>query len=188
MPFLFVTRDTKQVTRKKQKVSNVSPVTCHLSPAFTLIELLIVITILGILAGLTLASYSGTQERSRDSRRKTDLDAIKKALELARQDTPGAYNYPICINPASDNCLLDDNNSSILAPTYMKAVPKDPKTASGYAYYTLTATNGACTISCVSYKLVTCLENARDTQKDATNNTTVCPTGSNTVSYTITPN
>jgi len=151
---------------------------------FTLIELLIVITILGILAGITMVSYGGTQERSRDSRRKTDLDAIKKTLELAKQDTAGAYYYPNCNSGAS--CALDDDETNPdLATTYIKAVPKDPKTGIGYTYSTFNADATACSSAtgCVTYKLKACLENKNDSQKDTTNTCT-----SPLVSYTITPN
>ncbi|OGE07316.1 hypothetical protein A2615_00525, partial [Candidatus Curtissbacteria bacterium RIFOXYD1_FULL_41_36] len=64
---------------------NREPLTVNRRPwrrGFTLIELLVVITIIGILAAIAIVSYGGTQERARDSRRKSDLDAIKKALEL----------------------------------------------------------------------------------------------------------
>ena len=152
---------------------------CHWNskPGFTLIELLIVITILGILAGLTLVSYTGTQERSRDSRRKTDLDAIKKALELAKQDTAGAYYYP------NSHLTLDDNPTS----PYMKVVPKDPKTNSDYVY-NATPDSPDCTggSTCTSYTLIACLENTNDSQKDTVQNETACP--GTPVSYTITPN
>lgn len=149
---------------------------------FTLIELLVVIAILGILASVTIASYGQTQERARDSRRKTDLDALKKALELARQDTPGAYYYPGC--DSGSNCSLANTNSNPdLAPTYIKTVPADPKTNTGYLY---TPTPGSCTTKCTSYSLIACLENTSDPQKDVNQDETACPGAP--VNYTITPN
>ena len=136
---------------------------------FTLIELLIVITIIGILAALTLVSYGSAQERARDSKRKQELDAIKKALELAKQDTAGSYYYPSTL--------------SALAPTYIKVVPTDPKTGANYTY---TPTPPDCSTNCTSYTLIACLENSNDSQKDITQNETACPGAP--VSYTITPN
>ncbi|OGE05783.1 hypothetical protein A3F45_00920 [Candidatus Curtissbacteria bacterium RIFCSPHIGHO2_12_FULL_41_17] len=172
-----------------KKTVNRKPLTLN-HKGFTLIELLVVITILGVLAGLTLASYGGTQERSRDSRRKTDLDAIKKTLELAKQDTPGAYYYAGC----NDFCGVSTavvpitGNPTLSSAGYIKQVPKDPKTNTDYRYIPRTASNGLCTTACTTYSLVACLENARDTQKDIISNTNVCPAASKTVSYTITPN
>lgn len=144
---------------------------------FTLIELLVVISILGILAAAAIVSYGSAQERSRDSRRKTDLDAIKKALELAKQDTPGAYYYP------NSHLTLDDNPTS----PYIKVVPRDPKTDTDYVYNaTPDAPDCTTTSTCTSYTLTACLENTADNQKDATQNETACP--GTPVSYTITPN
>lgn len=165
-----------------------STVNCRVKRGFTLIELLIVITILGILAGLTLASYGGTQERARDSKRKTDLDAIKKALELARQDSVGAYYYPSCNSYDGNNsCALSGTTTtpqltSTTTTPYMNSVPADPKTGTGYTYIPSPASCAAS--ACTSYSLITCLENTRDTQKDTTD---TC-TDANLVSYTITPN
>ncbi len=154
---------------------------------FTLIELLVVITILGILAGLTLATFSGTQERSRDSRRKTDLDAIKKALELAKQDSTGSYYYPAC-SPSAVSCIISGTNTNPqLTPgtgtPYLANVPTDPKTNTGYTYI---PTPASCTATtCTTYTLIACVENGRDTQSvaDATN----CPT-SPQKAYKVTPN
>lgn len=145
---------------------------------FTLIELLVVITIIGILAGLTLASYGGTQERARDSKRKQELDAIKKSLELAKQDTPGAYYYPGC-NPCTNGV---SSATPALSPTYIQPIPKDPKTNSDYSY---SPTGCVSSTQCTGYSLIACLENKNDTQgiTDATN----CPASPNKA-YMINPN
>jgi len=164
-----------------------------IAPAFTLIELLVVITILGILAGLTLATYGGTQARSRDSRRKTDLDAIKKALELAKQDSVGSYYYPKCNSGSTCELLggasatTNPNLSETTGTPYMPSIPKDPKTSVGYSYSTF-AQDGttACSSNCPKYSIIACLENTRDSQKDSTENDTVCP-GTSLVSYTVKP-
>lgn len=48
---------------------------------FTIIELLIVIAIIGILAGLVLNNFQGAQAKARDTQRKTDINAIHGKLE-----------------------------------------------------------------------------------------------------------
>lgn len=48
---------------------------------FTIIELLIVIVVIGILAGLVLNVFTGIQEQGRDAERKTDLEAVEGQLE-----------------------------------------------------------------------------------------------------------
>jgi type IV pilus assembly protein PilA len=45
------------------------------SKGFTIVELLIVIVVIGILAALVLNSFRGVQERARDTKRRTDVNA-----------------------------------------------------------------------------------------------------------------
>ncbi len=109
---------------------------------FTLIELMIAITIISILSGVVIAANTGIQQRARDSQRKNDLTQIQTALELYRQDHT---SYPAPVPEAgpqwtvlgSDNVTiigylyygcLDPNvmGTDIFSP-YIKTVPMDPK-------------------------------------------------------------
>lgn len=58
---------------------------------FTIVELLIVIVIIGILAGLVITTFVGIQARGRDSERQTDLKAMQGQLEAYYADNGG---YP----------------------------------------------------------------------------------------------
>lgn len=49
---------------------------------FTIVELLIVIVVIGILAAISIAAYSGIQARVRDAQRKSDFANIAKAFGL----------------------------------------------------------------------------------------------------------
>jgi len=49
--------------------------------AFTLIELLIVITIIAVLLGAISFSYNAAQRKGRDGKRKADLKTVQQALE-----------------------------------------------------------------------------------------------------------
>lgn len=53
------------------------------SKAFTVVELLIVIVVIGILAGVTTVGYRGVQARVTDTELKSDAQNIKDQIELA---------------------------------------------------------------------------------------------------------
>jgi prepilin-type N-terminal cleavage/methylation domain-containing protein len=111
------------------------------SKGFTLIELLVVITIIGILATFIVASFTSAQRKGRDARRKSDLDAVKKALELVKNDCTGAASYP---EPSAGTPQFQYDylrTVYLFDQTYIKAmtkVPTDPNQtgASGYHYVT----------------------------------------------------
>lgn len=205
MPFRFVTGNRKQVTGNENK-SNVSRVTCHLSPAFTLIELLIVIVIVGILATMAIVVFNLAQAKGRDAKRKSDLDALKKALLFYKGDTKNASYFP---KETTTPTECDDGTSTTGcipktaliytgSPSYtlIKKIPKDPSTKKDYYYKAYLADSStACTqvspytpsntSTCVTFKLVACLENAGDRQKDASIDTTACGAAWTGSSYTV---
>lgn len=59
---------------------------------FTLIELMVVITIVGLLASMVLAGLSVSQKNARDTVRVNNVKELQKALELYRNANGG--NYP----------------------------------------------------------------------------------------------
>lgn len=63
---------------------------------FSLIELLVVTTIMAILAGIGFGIFSGVQKSARDVKRKADIDAITKAYEAKYDLAKGIYQpiYP----------------------------------------------------------------------------------------------
>ena len=52
----------------------------------TLFELLIVVAILAVIAGITVSGLGRYQKNARDAKRKSDLKEVKTALELFRKD------------------------------------------------------------------------------------------------------
>src|SRR3989338_4818383 len=74
---------------------------------FTLIELIVVISIIGILTTIGTATYTTAQQKSRDARRKQDLGALKSALILYYRDYK---EYPPVCSPPS--CTDDEYMSS----------------------------------------------------------------------------
>lgn len=107
----------------------------HRQHGFTLIELLVVITIIGILLSVATVSWSNAQEKSRDSKRKSDLKSVQQALELYFQDN-GTYppsnttNGLIqCPNTPPTDISWGGNFTCTTptAATYMNPIPKDPR-------------------------------------------------------------
>ena len=68
------------------------------SPAFTIVELLIVVVIIAILATITIVAYNGIQNRARASAASSALSQAVKKLELYKVDNSA---YPTSANLAS---------------------------------------------------------------------------------------
>ena len=64
---------------------------------FTLIELLVVISIIAILAVVGITLFSGAQNKARDARRKSDIIAMSKAMEVNYVVGSG---YPTAVSTA----------------------------------------------------------------------------------------
>ena len=90
-------------------------------PAFTLIELLIVVAIIGILAAIAVPNFLNAQMRAKVSRAYSDLRAIGQAWEMYQVDNNAypflgdtrwgsGYIYPLITTPVA----------------YMSTIPLDP--------------------------------------------------------------
>lgn len=89
---------------------------------FTIIELLVAIVIIGILATIMIVSYSGIQQRSRDSRRSSDVTQLKIAIQKYHADQS---QYPgVC--PGGDDAECAASSLATALSTYIKAIPHDP--------------------------------------------------------------
>lgn len=131
---------------------------------FTLVELLIVIIIIGILATLVIVTFTGVQQKARDSKRKTDLDALKTQLE--------AYYAQNGYYPTYTH--FSDTSTGGWVATNMKGLDpnaeKDPKFTGTGAYlqsgagdathygYDVTCTDTTDDTTCSAYKLTATLE------------------------------
>lgn len=96
---------------------------------FTLVELLVAISIIGILLGTTSVVLDNTRDKGRDSRRKQDLGAIKGALALYFEENG---HYPPNPQTNSNTAFSSDSGDNWipdLTPTYIQKLPKDPKQA-----------------------------------------------------------
>ena len=89
---------------------------------FTLVEILVVATIIGFLATLGMVGYQAAGKSGRDAKRKGDLEQIRSALEIYKSENSGVY-------PAVNSCV-----PAGLAPGYINTIPSDPNTTYKYCY------------------------------------------------------
>lgn len=122
---------------------------------FTLVELIIVITILAILSVSAFLVVSQRIWKSRDSRRLSDLSVMQKWLELSlteltRFPTPDSN---VTINANSGIVWYQwQFCASVSSSVGIKTIPKDPLDAECYTYYTNKDRN--------AYQLLVFLENS----------------------------
>ncbi len=119
--------------------------------SFTLIEILVVSTIIGLLAAAGIVSYAQFSKEARDAKRKADLEQIRAALEMYRSNNNQYADF-------TGNC---SSYTALTGSTkYLQSMPTDPKATSGLFYY--------CNISANDYTLGAYLE---------TGSTNVCVAG-----------
>lgn len=95
---------------------------------FTLMELLVVISIMGVLTIISFSSFKNAQIKARDSQRKSDLNNISKALMMYYSDKgifPSTFEFgkTLGLGFTGDNSLV-----------YMRETPEDPKNLAPYTY------------------------------------------------------
>lgn len=107
---------------------------------FTLVELLVVVSIIGILASVVTVNANSARRQSRDAKRKADIQNIAGALELYRATN---RMYP---NPSPAAGAVSSYSSQVGSPfrnalsTYTSDIPSDP---GAYSYTYTPGTNGA---------------------------------------------
>ncbi|MEE9343092.1 MAG: type II secretion system major pseudopilin GspG [Gammaproteobacteria bacterium] len=92
---------------------------------FTLIEIMVVVVILGILAGTIVPKLMDSPEKARTVKAKQDIRVIESSLQMYKLDN---YVYPTTdegldslVTGASSSGLSDAN-----ATSYLPRVPQDP--------------------------------------------------------------
>lgn len=98
---------------------------------FTLIELLVTLSIIGVLAALSLFALNGVREQSRDAKRKADLENIRSALEIYRAD---CGSYPANVDFPAAGGQLAGIGTSCNGNVYLRVMPADPSTGKIYRY------------------------------------------------------
>lgn len=121
------------------------------SNGFTLVELLITISIIAILTAIGLVSYSAVAKQGRDSKRQSDLRSIQSALEQYRADQ-GFYAGSL---PPPGSPLRSPDGSK----TYLNQVPQEPLSSPQYGYNALPMNCDNSSVKCTSYCIYAYLEN-----------------------------
>lgn len=127
---------------------------------FTLIEMLVVISLIGILAALALVSFSASQKQARDTTRKSDLKQYQTALEQYANLTNGLF--PSRTSAVSAYSTLCSDLNVRIEPDI--SCSQDPKNSSdsGFEYrYISNGTSG--TTTATNYVVWSRVENTTDT-------------------------
>jgi prepilin-type N-terminal cleavage/methylation domain-containing protein len=94
----------------------------HRQTGFTLLELLVVISIIGILIAISSAAFSTAQKKSRDAKRRGDIKTMQNGFEQYYAQNDGLY---------ANSCaaMVSLNGVAI----FSGGLPKDPKTGADYS-------------------------------------------------------
>lgn len=97
---------------------------------FTVVELMVVISIIGILSTITFASFSQAQKRARIAKRVSDLKQMQVALEYYYAVN---RSYPNSAGVWITECVefngTGNNVIPGLVPNYISKIPVDPKSS-----------------------------------------------------------
>jgi prepilin-type N-terminal cleavage/methylation domain-containing protein len=94
---------------------------------FTLIEVLLAITIIGIITGFVIVQMNGAANATKDTKRKADIDLIKNALISYRSE-----NYS---NTPAEDCVIGECTTLPTAlQAFLQTLPTDPDASNSYRY------------------------------------------------------
>ena len=130
---------------------------------FTIIELLIVIAIIAILAGLVLNNFNGAQAKARDTQRVTDVNNIHSKLEeYYNENNAYPQTFTAATFPGIDAESLKDPdgnsvviNAAVADETAADAVAAPGNTGGEYKYIAFPT---GCTNNCTGYVIKTFVE------------------------------
>lgn len=106
--------------------------------AFTLIELLMVISIISLLSSIVLGYVGSARAKSRDSVRLSDMQQINTAANMYRDDK----------NEVPDSIEM------LVSTGYLSAVPKDPSTGISYSSKSISTSKGKVFIASTTYETI----------------------------------
>lgn len=124
---------------------------------FTLVELLVVITIIGILAVGGLSLFAGAQQKARDSVRMTDMRLLLTTVEQMAMDRKGGEAEGVTSGCGEGRGYPAGVGSTTFADKvlkygYLDRMPRDPNNGGRFKYRYVAAGG------CVAYELSTRFE------------------------------
>jgi len=142
---------------------------------FSLIEILVAISIITVLSVISFFAFSAVQKKSRDAKRQSDLGLIRSALEQYRADQGFYPKNTVDGSPQSFlgtvGAPFTNHTGNPVVPlptlkTYLAKTPADPlngTTGYNYQYLAKSSTGGTCNNTpasyCRKYSLCANLEN-----------------------------
>lgn len=150
---------------------------------FTIVELLIVIVVIGILATLVIVTFTGIQQKARNSERQTDINAVDSHVEAFHAQY-GAYptsaqlgntawrvkymkglDAEALVSPKKQN--MGSSNTSTEAYWYIPTT--DGSTACSGGTLTATAETPDVDTACAQFTLAAPVEGGGDPYKKSSN-------------------
>lgn len=105
---------------------------------FTLLEMLVVIILIGILAGLGISNYSKTKEAALGKEAKANLKLIGAAERIWKMESPSPFSYTDCICDDVTTC-----NRTTGTPPGCNYLLRLALTASNWTYGVAVSGSGA---------------------------------------------
>lgn len=124
----------------KKDIHHLSFIIYHSQKGFTLIEILVAATIIGILSTIGITGFQAVTRNGRDAVRKSDLEQIRSALEIYKSENNQYPASSACTSPFPDT-------------TYINPFPADPRKPKFQYCYVRSAT------STLTYTICAHLEN-----------------------------
>jgi len=101
---------------------------------FTLVELLVVMTIIVVLASVGLVSYRNASQAARNGKRKADIESVRQALVLYKQDNTG--DYPQAIGGSPTEAKFTGATDTLTTGNYLSSpAPTDGSSTYNYTLY-----------------------------------------------------
>ena len=107
----------------------------HSSPAFTLIELMVVISIIALFSSIAIFSYADARVKANDAKKQVETDQVEKAIVLYK-DSKGTVpsNYTGTNSVATEGTTAyNQSMQDLVNAGYLGSIPQSPDGT--YIYY-----------------------------------------------------